>query len=83
MDEVSRQAVNFSAALATAVKERRLELGISQFELAQRAGISSQYVGYIERSTRRPTTEVLARLALGLETRPSDLARAAEELAAK
>ncbi len=65
------------------VRSIRTEKGLSQYEVANRAGISSQYVGYIERELRCPTVDKLARLAIALETTATELVKRAEELAAK
>lgn len=45
------------------VKQRRKELGISQEELAYRAGFHRTYIGMIERAERNITLSNLKRLA--------------------
>jgi transcriptional regulator with XRE-family HTH domain len=82
VDAVTRRSSAFSKAFAAVVRSIRTEKGLSQYEVANRAGISSQYVGYIERELRCPTIEKLARLAIALETTATDLVERAEELAA-
>lgn len=51
------------------VQQRRKELGISQEELAYRAGFHRTYVGMIERAERNITLSNIKRLAdaLGVE----------------
>lgn len=51
------------------VQQRRKELGISQEELAYRAGFHRTYIGMIERAERNITLSNLKRLAdaLGVE----------------
>ncbi len=60
----------------------RKENNISQLELANRAGITSQYVGYIERDLRCPTAETMSRLAIALGSEVSIISKRAEKLVA-
>lgn len=57
-------------ALARNMKTRRGILKLSQMELAERAELSSGYIGELEIGRKYPAPEVLERLALALETRP-------------
>ncbi len=50
-------------ALGRIVYDRRIELGISQENLADQAGLDRTYVSGIERGIRNPTFLVLLRLA--------------------
>jgi transcriptional regulator with XRE-family HTH domain len=52
------------------LKRRRASLGISQMELAEKADLSSGYVGEIEMGRKFPAPEALERLALALDTKP-------------
>lgn len=56
-------------AFGEAVRKRRKELGISQEELAFRAGLNRSYIADIERGTRNVALTNIAKLAkaLGLE----------------
>ncbi|MGH9459787.1 MAG: helix-turn-helix transcriptional regulator [Vicinamibacteria bacterium] len=56
-----------------AVRERRNSLGLSQEELADRAGLHRTYVGSIERGERNPSLLNIARIAHALKLRPSEL----------
>lgn len=50
-----------------AVKQRRLELGISQEELSFRAGLHRTYISDIERGSRNPSLKNIDKLAKALE----------------
>jgi len=49
--------------LGTRIKEIRKKRGLSQEKLAERAGISAQYVSNIERGKENPTLDMLFLLA--------------------
>jgi transcriptional regulator with XRE-family HTH domain len=68
----------FLVAVCEAVHQRRGQLGISQEELAQRAGLHRTYISDIERGARNPTLKTLSRLAVALEISASRLIRMAE-----
>ena len=55
------------------VRQNRERVGVSQEELAYRAGIDRTYVSGIERGIRNPTVLVLQGLAGVLKVRPADL----------
>lgn len=55
------------------IQELRKELGISQEELAFRAGFHRTYIGMIERGERNITLSNLLRLAKGLNKNIKDL----------
>ena len=52
---------------ADRIKEKRLERGLTQDELANRLGISKQQVYRLEAGKHSPTADVLSRLAKELE----------------
>ncbi|MNF65595.1 anaerobic benzoate catabolism transcriptional regulator [compost metagenome] len=58
------------AIFAANVKRRRLELGLSQEELAERAGVHRTYVGMLERREKNATLYSIERLAIALEVEP-------------
>ena len=49
------------------VRERRLALGLTQQELADRAGIHRSYIGQIEMGKRNVTLKSVARIAEALQ----------------
>jgi len=53
--------------LAFNMKENRQNLGLSQAKLAEKAGLSTQYVAMIELSRKFPSPEMLKRIASALE----------------
>ncbi len=59
--------------LATNMRLARTAAGISQEELAHRAGIDRTYVSGIEREKRNPTITVVARFAEALGTTTANL----------
>jgi transcriptional regulator with XRE-family HTH domain len=61
--------------LGARLRERRLEVGLSQLALAEAAGLSLNFVGSMERGAHLPRLETLATLARVLRTTPSDLLR--------
>lgn len=61
------------AVFAENVRRRRLELGLSQEVLAERAGVHRTYIGMLERSEKNVTIYNIWRLALALEVEPSEL----------
>ncbi|NVN10170.1 MULTISPECIES: helix-turn-helix domain-containing protein [Nguyenibacter] len=63
------------AALGEIIYTERMRLGISQEELAARAGLDRTYVSGMERGLRNPTFLVLLRLARELAIDPAILVR--------
>ena len=53
--------------LGKRIREIRKRQALSQEKLAERAGISAQYVSNIERGTENPTLDLLLRLAEALK----------------
>lgn len=68
------------AALGEAVRRLRLEAGMSQEQLAERAGTDLTQIGGIERGVRNPSYTTMVRLAAALETTVGKLATLADEL---
>ncbi len=56
-----------------AVQWLRQDLGVSQEELAHRAGVHRTYLGDIERGNRNPALINICRIAAALEVKPSAL----------
>ena len=60
-------AIELKILLGDAIKRKRSALGISQEELAARAGLHRTYVSDLERGARNPSLESVERLARALE----------------
>jgi transcriptional regulator with XRE-family HTH domain len=65
-------------AFCKAVQERREHLGISQEEVAHRAGLHRTYISDVERGARNLSLKNIGRLADALEIPVSALMRSAE-----
>ena len=64
---------NLKEILAQNLKKNRRKLGITQPELAERAGLSTHYLGMIEIARNFPTVDVLERLAAALGIKSNEL----------
>jgi transcriptional regulator with XRE-family HTH domain len=62
-----------SVQFGFAVRQARLAAGLTQEELADRAGLDRSYIGGIERGERNPTLVVIAKVANGLGVGAGDL----------
>lgn len=71
----------YVTALSMALEHRRKDMGISQDELAERAGLHRTYVSLIERKSCNFSIKIFMRLAFALEVDPAELMRTAEEIA--
>ena len=65
--------------LGRVIRRHRLRLGLSQEELAERADLHRNHVGFLERGERSPTVDVLARIGTALGVPASRLLFEAEE----
>ncbi|MFJ5634430.1 helix-turn-helix domain-containing protein [Streptomyces goshikiensis] len=63
-----REEIRLAWDLGQAVHDRRAELGISQTELARRAGMTQPQVSKLELGGTVPTVPLLARLARAMES---------------
>ncbi len=61
------------------LREERERRGLSKYAVEQRAGVSQQMVGYVERGLRNPSLEVALRMAAALEVDLGDLIKQAAE----
>jgi transcriptional regulator with XRE-family HTH domain len=71
--EVERQL----RSIAANVRRRRAELGLTQEQLGEAAGISYRYLQEVEQGRKNVTVETLVRLARALRVRPSLLLKGA------
>ncbi len=55
-------------AFAKVLRQRRLARGLSQEELAHRAGVSMRYVSLLESRQHQPSLSTIRGLSLGLGT---------------
>ena len=65
-------------ALGVALKERRLELGLTQEDVAGAAEIDRPFVTLIESARKQPTISVLWKLAAAIDLTPSAFAERIE-----
>lgn len=65
-----------------AIERQRERRGLSREDLARASGVSYSYLSEVERGLKRPSTDVLVKLATALEMLPSDLLRQIEEFSA-
>jgi len=54
------------------IAKRRKNLKLTQAKVAEKADISEKYMSNIERATSIPSTEVVMRIAIALETTPDE-----------
>lgn len=54
------------------ISERRRKLGLKQSDVEEQADIGYKYLSNIERGISIPSTEVIMRLAIALETTPDE-----------
>lgn len=67
-------------ALGSLIKTYRLSNGISQEKLAELCNLDRTYISLLERGLRSPTVNVMARIAISLDIKLSDLFKELESL---
>ncbi|WAF85747.1 helix-turn-helix transcriptional regulator [Metapseudomonas otitidis] len=70
---VKPQQCALVTVFAANVRQKRLELGLSQEELAEAAGVHRTYVGMLERGEKNVTIYNIERIALALHVEPASL----------
>lgn len=70
---ISPKQCELVAIFANNVRRKRLELELSQEELAELAGVHRTYIGMLERSEKNVTIYNIWRLASALQIEPSQL----------
>ncbi|MFC7319273.1 helix-turn-helix domain-containing protein [Halobacillus campisalis] len=60
-------------AFGTQLRNLRLEVDLSQEELAFRTGVSPNHIGYIERAERNPKLDLINKIAFALRVQPATL----------
>jgi len=61
-------------SLGAKIRAKRTKLHLSQEELAEKADLTRNYIGDIERAEKKVTLETLAKIAKALKCRVRDLA---------
>src|SRR5579885_2209340 len=81
--KVNKEGANKSVinGLSEVLRDRRGQLGLSQSELAKRAGLHRTYVSEVERATHNMTLDTLTKLADALQTTVLSLLESADQLA--
>ena len=69
--------MDLKEVMAVNLRRLRHAKGMTQEELAERAGLSARYVGGIERADVSASVTVLGRIAEALELEATELVRAA------
>jgi transcriptional regulator with XRE-family HTH domain len=69
-----------ATSIGETLQEHRRAARLTLRQLAERAGVSNPYLSQIERGLRRPSADVLARLAAALEISSDALSARAEGL---
>lgn len=68
---------DFKLAIGDQLRAARERLGMSQEELADRAGVDRTYVSILERGLKSPTLETFERVCAALDTLPERVIEAA------
>ena len=68
-------------SVGSAIRQLRLERGLSQEELAYRSGLDRSYTGGVERADRNPSLRILIQIADGLDLPLSTIMARAEAMA--
>ena len=64
---------HIAKVLGESIRAKRIEAGLSQEQLAEKANLARNYIGNIERAEYKVTVETLARIAKALKVRVRDL----------
>lgn len=67
--------MDLKEVMAVNLRRLRYAKGLTQEELAAKSGLSSRYIGKIERAEVAASVTVLGRIAEGLDVEASDLIR--------
>lgn len=76
----NHEVLNVGLAFGKAVKLRRIELGLNQEELADKAELARSFVSGIERGVAKATVTSVWKLAMALDCKPSDIWIVAERI---
>lgn len=70
--EVIKMYVDYKD-LGKRIAKRRRELGLKQYQVSEKAGLSDKYISCIETAKSIPSIDVLVRICDALETTPDSL----------
>lgn len=68
---------DFKAAIGAKLRAIREKLGMSQEEVAERAGVDRTYISILERGLKSPTLDTMERICAALGTLPERVIEAA------
>jgi len=75
MKKSKKSVDTLKSQLSSNIKLFRVNSGLSQEDLAEKAGISLPYMGAIERGEKWPSSTILGKIADSLNMEPHDLLR--------
>ncbi len=75
----ARVRKDLKVAVGSILREHRERLGISQEELAERAGVDRTYISILERGLKSPTLETLGKICSVLGSLPEQVIQAARK----
>ena len=73
LSSMKKAATKERAQLGAAIRKRRLSLGLSQEEFAEKIDCHRNFIGRLERGEQNPTVDTLVRLAVGLRCKVVDI----------
>ena len=79
----NKSYAEFCEQIIRLLREERKRQGLSKYVVEQRAGISQQMVGYVERGMRKPSLETALRMADGLGVDLADIIKKARKVSPK
>lgn len=71
--EIPKTSQHFLTSLGTAIRDRRIALGLSQETLADKADLHRTYIGMVERAERNITILNLLKICMALDISMSEL----------
>lgn len=73
LSSLKKAATKERAQLGAAIRKRRLSLGLSQEEFAEKIDCHRNFIGRLERGEQNPTVDTLVKLAAGLRCKVVDI----------
>lgn len=68
-----RKNAKLPKLLGKKVKRIRKEMKLTQEQVAEKVGVSTNYIGFIEQGRYAPSLEVIEKIAKVLKVKPSEL----------